>query len=176
MGAKTVPLSVRLSGEDAAYIASLKAGDAVTMSEKVRYLVGRSRLMAEQGESYEGIVEQAEDTLAPLKNVLDGAEKKYDARSSLLRALIYAVPRMLAELETVYLEAPKHETQQDDVEKLTELEAKAASSLRNLLDQLARLAVTEEAPCLDPAVMRKLLTLPIVELVRLIEQSPNFGE
>tara|TARA_R110002096_G_scaffold422375_1_gene628824 strand:- start:1231 stop:1761 length:531 start_codon:yes stop_codon:yes gene_type:complete len=176
LGAKTVPLSVRLSGEDAAYIASLKAGDAITMSEKVRFLVARARLTAEQGESYEGVVEQAEDTLAPLKHVLDSVETEYGARSSLLRALIFSLPRMLAELETAYLEQSIGKAQKYDVEKLTALEAKAANSVKNLLDQLARLSVTEEAPCLDPAIMRKFLAGPVVELVRLIEQNPNFGE
>lgn len=176
MGAKTVPLSVRLSGEDAAYIASLKAGDAVTMSEKVRFLVSRARLMAEQGESYEGVVEQTEDTLAPLKSVLDSIESEFDARSQLLRILIFALPRMLAELETVYLEPPKGKAQKQDLEKLTKLEAKAASSVEKLLDQLARLSVTEKSPCFDPAVMKEMLAGSLVELVELIKENPNFGE
>ena len=92
MVAKSVPLSVRLSREDAEFIAGLKAGDAVTMSEKVRALVSEARLKALRGDTFEGVVEQTEDTLAPLKQALDRLEQDEGVRSALLRALIVALP------------------------------------------------------------------------------------
>ncbi|NVJ97781.1 MAG: hypothetical protein HWE25_06490 [Alphaproteobacteria bacterium] len=171
MVAKSVPLSVRLSREDAEYIAGLKAGDAVTMSEKVRYLVKEARLKAERGETFEGVVEQTEDTLAPLKQALDRIEQDEGVRSALLRALIVALPRIMAELEAADVDGDP-----PVLESLTSLEAGAARRVKDLLDQLARLSVTQEAPTLDPSIMRNAIAEPLVELVDIIKANPNRGE
>ena len=170
MGAKSVPLSVRLSREDAAYIASLKAVDAVTMSEKVRYLVSQARIEAERGETFEGVVEQTEDTLAPLKQALDFLEQEQGQRSALLRSLIVALPRILAELEAADVDGDP-----PVFESLRDLEASVATRIRDLLDQFARLSVTREAPCLDPSIMRKT-TEPLMELLEIIKANPSTGE
>ena len=166
MPAKSVPLSVRLSREDAAYIAALKAPDAVTMSEKVRHLVSRVRIASERGETFEGVVEQTEDTLAPLKQALDKVEQEQGVRSALLRALIVALPRVLAELE-----AADVENHPEVVAQLTSLEASAAIRVRDLLDQLARLSVTKSAPCLDADIMRSVLAEPLIELIEIIKAN-----
>lgn len=171
MGAKSVPLSVRLSREDAAYIASLDTDDALTMSEKVRFLVGQARLAAARGESFEGVVEQTEDTLAPLKQALDKIEQEDDKRSGLLRALIFSLPRILAELEAADVDGDP-----PLVDSLAMLEQSAARRVRDLLDQLARLGVTETAPCLDPSIVRTTIAEPLVELIEAMKINPNCGE
>lgn len=166
MGAKSVPLSVRLSKEDAEYIASLKAPDAVTMSEKVRYLVQEARISAARHETFEGVVEQTEDTLAPLKYALDKLEEDQFVRSGLLRALIASLPRIMAELEAADVDGDP-----PVLESLTDLEAGAARRVKDLLDQLARLAVTGEAPCLDPDVIRREIAKPLVEIVDIVKAN-----
>lgn len=171
MVAKSVPLSVRLSREDASYIASLKAVDAVTMSEKVRFLVSKARLDAERGDTFEGVVEQTEDTLAPLKQALDKIEATQGMRSALLRALIVALPRILAELEAADVDGDP-----PVLESLTALEAGTAQRIKDLLDQLARLSVTKEAPTLDPSIMRTAIAEPLTELVEIIKANPTSGE
>ncbi len=167
MGAKSVPLSVRLSKEDAEYIASLKAPDAVTMSEKVRYLVREARISAQRHETFEGVVEHTEDTLAPLKHALDKLEEDQFVRSGLMRALIGALPRILAELEAADVDGDP-----PVLESLTALERDAARRVKDLLDQLARLAVTKEAPCLDPDVIRREIAEPLVEIVDIVNAKP----
>ena len=166
MGTKTVPLSVRLSKEDAEYIASLKAPDAVTMSEKVRYLVRQARISAERHETFEGVVEETEDTLAPLKHALDKIEEDQFVRSGLLRALIASLPRILAELEAADVDGDP-----PVLESLTALEKGAAKRVKDLLDQLARLAVTTDAPCLDPQVIHEEIAKPLVELTEMINTN-----
>ena len=166
MGTKSVPLSVRLSKEDAEYIASLQAPDAVTMSEKVRWLVRDARITAARGETFEGVVEQTEDTLAPLKHALDKLEEEQFVRSGLLRALIATLPRILAELEAADVDGDP-----PVLESLTDLEAGAAKRVRDLLDQLARLSVTGEAPCLDPGVMGREIAAPLVEIVEIVRTN-----
>jgi hypothetical protein len=168
MGEKSVPLSVRLSREDAAYIAALEAPDAVTMSEKVRHLVSSSRIAAARGQTFAGVVEQTEDALAPLTEALDDLEQAGGSHSALLRTLIRTLPRMLADLEAAQVDdAPAA------LERLTALEASSARRMRDLLDQLARLAVTREAPCLDPRILQRELAAPLIELVNLIQTHSN---
>lgn len=166
MGTKTVPLSVRLSKEDAEYIASLEAPDAVTMSEKVRYLVRQARISAARHETFEGVVEETEDTLAPLKHALDKIEEDQFVRSGLLRALIASLPRILAELEAADVDGDP-----PVLESLTTLEKGAAKRVKDLLDQLARLAVTTGAPCLDPHIIRNEIAEPLVELTKFIKTN-----
>jgi uncharacterized protein YecA (UPF0149 family) len=172
MGTKSVPLSVRLSKEDAAYIAALQAPNAVTMSEKVRHLVSQARMAAQRTETFEGIVEQTEDTLAPLKRALDKLEKDPGVRSGLLRALIAALPKTLAELEAVSV-AANLDDEPPVVQRLTDLEASAARRVADLLDQIARLTVTTEAPCLDPSVLRNTIADPLIELIDIIKTNTN---
>ena len=121
MGAKSVPLSVRLPQKDAEYIAGLKAGDAVTMSEKVRYLVGEARRLSDEGASFEGVVKHTNDVLAPLGRALDALEKNDGESSQLLRAFLQWLPGLLATLETV------------DFERLT-------TQIPDLKDQIKRIS------------------------------------
>lgn len=161
MGAKSVPLSVRLPQKDAEYIAGLKAGDAVTMSEKVRHLVGEARRLSEEGASFEGVVKHTSDVLAPLGRALDALEKENGQNSQLLRAYLQWLPGLLATLESV-----DFEDEMPLVDQLGDMEGEAARRTRDFLDQMARLAVTREAPCLDREVMRRTLE-PLTELFEL---------
>ena len=161
MGAKSVPLSVRLPQQDAEYIASLKAGDAVTMSEKVRHLVGEARRLADEGKSFEGVIKNTADVLAPLGTALDGLENDSGETSQFLRALLEWLPGLLATLESV-----DFANKTPIVEQLSNMEDDAAKRTQRFLDQLARLAVTTEAPCLNKQIMRRTLQ-PLTELIEL---------
>ncbi|TNE60880.1 MAG: hypothetical protein EP335_17740 [Alphaproteobacteria bacterium] len=168
MSAKTVPLSVRLPRDDAEFIARLKTGDAVTMSEKVRQLVSDARLAAERGDSFEGVVEQAAGNLSHVTRALDALEADHGRQSRLLRVLVDWLPRIQAELEAVNVPPG------DEVDSLTALEAAAARRTRDFVDQMARLAVTREAPCLDGSIVRTTLE-PLSELFGLIAKNPDEG-
>jgi len=161
MGAKSVPLSVRLPQQDAEFIAGLTAGDAVTMSEKVRHLVGEARRLSSEGASFDGIVKQTADVLAPLGKALDTLEKDSGENSQFLRALLEWLPGLLATLEAVDF---KNEIL--IVDQLCNMEDDAARRTQRFLDQLARLAVTTEAPCLNKQIMRRTLQ-PLTELIEL---------
>jgi len=161
MGTKSVPLSVRLPLKDVEFIASLDAGDAVTMSEKIRHLVGEARRLADEGASFEGVIKHTSDVLAPLTIALNALEADTGKKSQVLRVILQWLPGMLATLEVVDIndEIPLYE-------QLFDMEIKAADRVQGFLDQLARLAVSKEAPCLDPAVMRRML-MSLTELIEL---------
>ena len=135
------------------------------MSEKVRHLVGEARRIADEGASFEGVIKHTSDVLAPLTTALDTLETATGKNSQLLRALLQVLPGLLATLEAVDF---KDETPLE--EQLSDMEIKAAERLQGFLDQLARLAVTKEAPCLDPAVIRRTL-MSLTELIELQIQN-----
>ncbi|MCK0068080.1 hypothetical protein [Kordiimonas laminariae] len=167
MGAKSVPLSVRLPQADAEYIAGLKAGDAVTMSEKVRFLVGEARRYAEEGKSFEGLVKQQHGMLEPLEDAIAKQEGETGETSALLKALIQYIPTLVASLEAVEFNGNI-----DLKATLSNVEAEAANLTKAFLDQLARLAVTEEAPCMNPSVARDIIE-PLDELFTLKNSAPS---
>lgn len=163
MTAKTVPVSVRLSREDAAFIAALKAEGAVTMSEKVRHLVGEARVQSECANSFEGVHQLTQDQLAPLRKALQDLDASTGQSSAVLDLMLAWTPKLVAEMEASDTQADK--------ELLCALEARVSQRLFELLDRLARLGTTQEAPCLDPKVVRKTLT-PLTELLTIIHNNP----
>ncbi len=96
MSHKPVPLSVRLSQKDAAFIAELKAPDAVTMSEKVRHLVQVERVRSEQAETFEGLHAQCVETLEPLARKLRMLERADGKSFPVLSLIIAWLPKMMA--------------------------------------------------------------------------------
>ncbi len=161
MGTKSVPLSVRLPHADAEFIAGLKAADAVTMSEKVRFLVGEARRYSEEGKSFDGLVKQQHTMLEPLSRALDVLERGTGQSSAFLQALIQWIPGMVASLEAVEFNG-----EIDLKKQLKSVEEEAANRTRSFLDMLARLAVTQEAPCLDAGIARSTIE-PLDELFHL---------
>lgn len=166
MGAKSVPLSVRLPQEDAEYIAGLKAGDAVTMSEKVRFLVGEARRHSEEGKSFEGLVKRQHGMLEPLEGAIARQEGETGETSALLKALIQYVPTLVASLEAI-----DFNRNIDLKATLGDMEVEAANLTKAFLDQLARLAVTREAPCMNPGIARDIIE-PLDELFTLKNTAP----
>lgn len=167
MGAKSVPLSVRLPQVDAEYIAGLKAGDAVTMSEKVRFLVGEARRYAEEGRSFDGLVKQQHGMLQPLEEAIIKHESETGENAAFLKTLIQYVPPLVASLE-----ATDFKDKSEVKDTLSQMEIEAANLTKNFLDQLARLAVTKEAPSINPSIARDIVE-PLDELFKLKNIAPN---
>ena len=95
MSQKPVPLSVRLSQKDAAFIAELQAPDAVTMSEKVRHLVQVERVRSEQAVTFEGLHTQCSETLEPLAKKLRLLERVNGRSFPILSLIIAWLPKMI---------------------------------------------------------------------------------
>jgi len=122
MSNKSVPLSVRLSQEDAAFIAGLKAPDAVTMSEKVRYLVGAERIRSEQAETFEGVHDQVAEMVNPLMQKLRLMERSTGRSLPVLTLIAGWLPKMVAELAQGQEPEERLIWSEDDLSKLEDVE------------------------------------------------------
>ncbi len=98
MPGKTVPLSVRVSDEDAAFLANLEFEDAVTPSEKLRALLheAQRRHAGLQDASEGGLI--LRDSAQPARRVVRRLEGKLKQKSDLVLKLYERVPDIMARL------------------------------------------------------------------------------
>lgn len=158
---KLIPVSVRLTPEDAAYLNSLKIDSAYTVSQKVRFLIGQARGQSDAKQSFEKDVVEVRKSLAPLETKL-GKLSSDGSRSHLLRMLLNWTPEM-----TALLEVTGESVGELDSHSIEKIEGHARDMLLDLIDQMTRLSMTEDSISLDPGVatpMRK----PLQQLLQLI--------
>ena len=98
MVALNTPLSVRLSEEDALFLAGLELEGAITASDKVRGLIRQARRRAETPAGWDAALAAAHDIAAPALKALRAAELASDRHSTVALALTSAVEEMLAVL------------------------------------------------------------------------------
>ncbi len=161
MTSKSVSLSVRVSSEDAEFIANLKPPEAVTPSDKVRWLIKKARLESKtDSHDYEELIEHYQDVLKPLQKKIRLYEKEKQTNSDFVRNFIDWLSEMIS-----FTESHLGEKQADWDGKA--FEAEAARRIFHLFDQIMRLGVTAKAPCFDEGLIRKAM-LPILDLAKLM--------
>jgi len=98
MPGKTVPLSVRVSDDDAAFLANLEFEDAVTPSEKLRALLheAQRRHAGLQDASEGGLI--LRDSAQPARRVVRRLEGRLERKSDLILKLYERVPDIMARL------------------------------------------------------------------------------
>lgn len=167
MVALNTPLSVRLSEEDALFLAGLELEGAVTASDKVRGLIRQARQRAQTPATWEAALAAAHDIGAPALKALRAAELASDRHSTVALALTTAVEELLA----VLLAAPA-ELAGGDPERLARHEARLVDAAARLTEQMLRWGVTASAPAYDPTIVfRRVAALG--ELTRLITAAAD---
>ncbi|MDJ0851507.1 MAG: hypothetical protein QNK04_24295 [Myxococcota bacterium] len=160
---KTVPLSVRVSQDDAEFISRLEIAGAATPSDKVRALLADARKRQEGFRDYAGCLAMVQEMLAPTLHHLREAEHREEVHSELVLELAQWVPETLAFLLTSLREG-------DDREHLQKFEQGTAERLFRLLENVLRMAVTSECHGYDREVVRKRMP-PVIELVEVIRNG-----
>ena len=160
---KTVPISVRVSNEDAEFIANLQIDNAVTPSDKVRSLIKEAKQQKERIVSYEGCLNIARETLKDLVQKVKTIESKEKEHSELVNVFNEWVTECFA-----YVASAKYEIQEDQI-KLKQLEEGISERVFRLFEAVARMGVTSQEPCYNKKI---ILTgfLPILELIQIINQ------
>lgn len=158
MSGKSVPFSVRLTAEDADFIASLVIPGAVTPSDKIRLIISEARLRKDVGQEFSEVLKAVQEDLRPSLDKLRAHEREREVESELL----HYFAEWLCEAQAEFVAGPKNETD------LVKFEARIAQRIAKLTEYVLRLAVTEDAPCFDPDLMNNL-TRRIVELSRFVE-------
>ena len=156
MSPKTTLLSVRLSDEDAAFLAGLERRGATTPSEKLRALLAEARDAAEARGDAACAVQRLHGELAPTTEAIRRFELESGHRSALLAEALQRVP----EIAGLLVAGPGAEA---GVAEFTALEARVADRAMALLEALLRLAVTRTAPCYAPDVVARRID-PVLEL------------
>ena len=158
---KTVPLSVRISHDDAAFLAELKIEGATTPSDKLRGLIAERKKQSLQGDEYDLILASLEANLGRVIPVLRHVENDQNAHSEILKMVAESLPDMLAHL----LAQGRKVKDKNDMAKL---ESQIADKFFLLIEMMLRLGVTSQSPCIDKEAISKRIGTS-VELVQMIK-------
>lgn len=161
---KSVPLSVRVSPDDAAFIEQIDIEGAATPSEKVRALLAEARRRQEGFSDYSSCLGMVQEMLSPMLARLREAEHRERVHSELVIELAQWMPEALAFLLT---------SLDDDAPDRSELEGfeeGVAERLFRLIENVIRMNVTDQCRGYDPDVVAKRVA-PVIELVRVIQMK-----
>ncbi len=160
---KTIPLSVRVSPDDAEFISALDIAGASTPSDKVRALLADARKRQEGFRDYRGCLAMANEMLASFLHDLRELENRERVHSEVVSKLVEWLPETLAFLLTSLHDVGSTEER----ERLEEFERGVADRTFRLLESVLRLGVTAECRGYDPRVIATRIE-PVLELVEVI--------
>ncbi len=166
MPGKSVSLSVRLSPEEAAFLAAYKSPGATTLSEKLRAVISEARKRRAGSENYAECLAFVEELLAPSLHRLRETETAAGLHSELLLNFAHWLPDVVAYSMVNVPDADEP----DAAERLANLEAAIADRIFVLIEQVLRLGVTGESPCYDPTIITKRMPA-IIKLNDIIKMS-----
>lgn len=140
---KTVPLSVRVSDDDAAFLAAFEVSGAVTPSEKLRALLQQARQRAEGLEDEREGADAYKMAVRPAERRVRTAETAVGARSDLARKLYDRVPELMATLAA----GPQGKPGRAD---LVQFEDRLAIQAYALVEELLELGSASSNRAYDP--------------------------
>lgn len=157
---KSIPLSVRISEDDAAFLARVELGDAKTPSDKIRAIISETRRRMDGVEDFSDCAELLRDMMTPALRKIREGNKETGLRSDFIERLGEWLPESLA-----YFIAGLPEEKMNK-RTLHEYEGVLADRTGALLEFFLRLGVTQESPCYDPALVASRLRT-ILELAEI---------
>ncbi len=169
MTGRTVPLSVRVSHEDADFLASFEIEGAETPSEKLRALISEARKREDSIGGFSESQMELRRLIQPLIEKVQDYEANNERYSQLLHLGLEWIPEAMAELVAQRF---KVKGEADD-ELMQELERRVTDRVFRLIEGFLRLAVTQDCEGYDPQVVQKRLPRirQLVELIKFMEQN-----
>lgn len=148
MNNKSQNISARLSQDDYDFLMDIDWNGARTQSEKLRELIHHVRRQtqggASPGESYSNAQLSLLPTLARIKDV----ESTHQLHSALIEIVARALPDII-----MTLQVPPSAARAE----MLESERAIAQNVFRLIDQILRMGVTAQAPCIDPDIINRHL-------------------
>ncbi len=166
---KSIPISLRISEESAAFISQLEIKDAVTPSEKIRAIIRNAREREEEGNAPERLMADWHDHLQDLQHRVGAAERELKIHSEFVR---FALDWQNQFAHEITQDAFNGEASMAD---LADFENRLADQAFRLIDYIARLGVTTSAPCYNPALVREKLKKNM-DLLHLVETQVSKGD
>lgn len=168
---KTIPLSVRVSEEDAEFIATLQIVGAKTPSEKLRTIIAEARRRAQGRYEYSNCLALVREMVAPILTQVREIEHATQTHSEMLAQAGEWIPDMMAFLMTTL----DRRTEKNDEGSLNDLEKGVADRVFTLIENVLRLGVTSQSRCYDPNLISDRLDT-VVDLVSLISHRQQMEE
>lgn len=144
-----VPISVRISQEDADFIASLQINGANTPSDKIRELLTQARTLHSQSMDYDTALTMAEQNLSTARHEILTLEKELGIHSHIVARIFEILPDLMALMVADY---PKS----CDKSALIDFEKQAMWRVVRLMDSILQLAVTGKGAGYDDEVLGEL--------------------
>ena len=162
MSRKTIPVSTRISPEDAEFLARWN-GAGATPSEKLRALIAEAREQKEGAEDYPGALRVATALIAPTLLRIRSRERELGAHSELVSRLAEWLPECLAYL----ISAANQPDEKVDKKTLVRIEADLVDRAMTLMQSVLQMAVTRQSPCYHPEVIRERIG-PVLDLAEVV--------
>lgn len=168
---RSVPLSVRITDDDAAFLADYKADGARTPSEKLRAILADARKLHDHDDDFAGSVEQLAALMQPALSRLRNGQRAARLRSDFVTRLYERVPELVATL-IVGVEVSETTGHPPDATKagsLSAFEADLAQQVFALIEEVLNLGLTQSPRTYDPELINTHAgpVLEILELIRL---------
>lgn len=161
---RSVPLSVRITDDDAAFLADYKAEGAKTPSEKLRAILAEARKLQASSEDYAGCTETVAAMLQPAQHRVRNAQRKERTRSDFVARLYERTPELVASLMVGPDDGNK------PVDDLKAYEDELAGQVFALIEEILDLGLTQSTRTYDPDLINAR-SEPILELLDLIRHS-----
>lgn len=169
MSSKLIPLSVRISQNDADYIALLDITDANTPSEKLRALILESRQRQMGKKDFDSSLRLVRELISPALHNILSIEHKEEMHSELISRFGEWLPATFSCLASFQ---PDEENSKD---RLMQLERELADRLILLSESILQLGATSSCPCYDAELIGPRIE-PLIELALMINQRNNKGD
>lgn len=163
LSGKSVTMSVRISQNDASFLAQYKAEGAITPSDKLRAIIRGARENQQRLDDFRGSINLFKKFLEPIDASIREAELEHRVHSELVTRILEWLPDMMA--STVTLE--KQLGQSPDKEALQSLEDGLADRVFRLIASVLQMGVTEKNPCYrkDTINSRVEMVLDLAQLI-----------
>lgn len=166
---KSIPISVRISQDEAETLARMRISNATTPSEKLRALITEAHHRQQGPADYVESITQVQQWLAPMFESVLVAESSLDQHSDIVALLREWLPDLLAQLRFVGSGATAREAGLT-LEELRSLEKGIADRLFRLIERVLQLALISRCHCYDSELITKRMEL-IQELAAIITQQ-----
>ena len=163
MAGKTVPLSVRVSDDDAEFLAGLEISGATTPSEKLRAILANERTRWERAQDPAEAAEFIRDLLRPAQRRVRRLEADAHKSSDAVLKLYERLPELTASA----FAGPAGDA---DGKSLAAFEARLLDQVFALLQEILELGLLSHSRCYDPQAIASRLS-PVLELVELMRIS-----
>jgi hypothetical protein len=170
MSNRSVPVSVRLTPEDATFLASLQREGAITPSDKLRALIEEEKQRSSRSVNYLEALTQSRNVITESFNHIRTAEQSTGTISLFLRSVEGWLTATLATIQSHRDAISKKTEPVLTAEESNLLERKIAEETFSFFETIVRMGLTSTAQCYDKSLLRKRF-ISMQELIALMHTS-----